>query len=205
MILLGLTGGIGCGKSSVTQLLSARGAIVIDSDAIAREMQESGSPLLAQLVERFGDVLNEDGSLNRAQLASIVFPSPENVKALNAIMHPAIGKEMSRRLDEQRKTDNVVVLDIPLLVENPRKGLSGVLVVDVDTEIAVERVVKHRGMDADDVRARISRQSTREQRIAIADRIIDNSGSLEELERQVEDAWQWAQQLQAAEPGAGSI
>jgi len=205
MILLGLTGGIGSGKSSVAQLLSARGAIVIDSDAIAREIQVSGSPLLAQLVERFGDVLNEDGSLNRAQLASIVFPSPENVKALNAIMHPAIGKEMSRRLDEQRKTDNVVVLDIPLLVENPRKGLSGVLVVDVDTELAVERVVKHRGMDADDVRARISRQSTREQRIAIADRIIDNSGSLEELERQVEDAWQWAQKLPAAEPGAGLI
>jgi len=205
MILLGLTGGIGSGKSSVAQLLSARGAIVIDSDAIAREMQTAGSPLLAQLVERFGDVLNEDGSLNRAQLASIVFPSPENVKALNAIMHPAIGKEMSRRLDEQRKTDNVVVLDIPLLVENPRKGLSGVLVVDVETELAVERVVKHRGMDADDVRARISRQSTREQRIAIADRIIDNSGSLEELERQVEDAWQWAQKLPAAEPGAGLI
>ena len=205
MILLGLTGGIGSGKSSVAQLLSARGAIVIDSDAIAREMQAAGSPLLAQLVERFGDVLNEDGSLNRAQLASIVFPSPENVKALNAIMHPAIGKEMSRRLDEQRKTDNVVVLDVPLLVENPRKGLSGVLVVDVETELAVERVVKHRGMDADDVRARISRQSTREQRIAIADRIIDNSGSLEELERQVEDAWQWAQKLPAAEPGAGLI
>jgi dephospho-CoA kinase len=205
MILLGLTGGIGSGKSSVAQLLSARGAIVIDSDAIAREMQTAGSPLLAQLVERFGDVLNEDGSLNRAQLASIVFPSPENVKALNAIMHPAIGREMSRRLDEQRRTDNVVVLDIPLLVENPRKGLSGVLVVDVDTELAVERVVKNRGMDADDVRARISRHSTREQRIAIADRIIDNSGSLEDLERQVEDAWQWAQQLPAAEPGAGLI
>ena len=205
MILLGLTGGIGSGKSSVAQLLSARGAIVIDSDAIAREMQAAGSPLLAQLVERFGDVLNEDGSLNRAQLASIVFPSPENVKALNAIMHPAIGKEMSRRLDEQRTTNNLVVLDIPLLVENPRKGLSGVLVVDIDTELAVERVVKHRGMDADDVRARISRQSTREQRVAIADRIIDNSGSLEDLERQVEDAWHWARQLPAAAPDAGSI
>jgi dephospho-CoA kinase len=205
MILLGLTGGIGSGKSSVAQLLSAKGAIVIDSDAIARELQAAGSPLLSQLVDRFGDVLNEDGSLNRAQLAAIVFPSPENVKALNAIMHPAIGKEMSRRLDEQRDTNNVVILDIPLLVENPRKGLSGVLVVDIDYELAVERVVKHRGMDADDVRARISRQSTREQRRAIADRIIDNSGSLEELERQVEDAWHWAQQLPAAEPGAGLI
>jgi dephospho-CoA kinase len=205
MILLGLTGGIGSGKSSVAQLLSAKGAIVIDSDAIARELQAAGSSLLSQLVDRFGDVLNEDGSLNRAQLAAIVFPSPENVKALNAIMHPAIGKEMSRRLDEQRDTNNVVILDIPLLVENPRKGLSGVLVVDIGSELAVERVVKHRGMDADDVRARISRQSTREQRRAIADRIIDNSGSLEELERQVEDAWHWAQQLPTAEPGAGLI
>jgi dephospho-CoA kinase len=205
MILLGLTGGIGSGKSSVAQLLSAKGAIVIDSDAIARELQAAGSSLLSQLVDRFGDVLNQDGSLNRAQLAAIVFPSPENVKALNAIMHPAIGKEMSRRLDEQRDTNNVVILDIPLLVENPRKGLSGVLVVDIGSELAVERVVKHRGMDADDVRARISRQSTREQRRAIADRIIDNSGSLEELERQVEDAWHWAQQLPTAEPGAGLI
>jgi dephospho-CoA kinase len=96
-------------------------------------------------------------------------------------------------------------LDIPLLVENPRKGLSGVLVVDVDSELAVERVVKHRGMDADDVRARISRQSTREQRRAIADRIIDNTGSLEELESQVDDVWLWAQQLPTAEPDAGSI
>ena len=205
MILLGLTGGIGSGKSSVAQLLSARGAIVIDSDAIARELQAAGSPLLSQLVDRFGDVLNEDGSLNRAQLAAIVFPSPENVKALNAIMHPAIGKEMSRRLDEQRDTNNVVILDIPLLVENPRKGLSGVLVVDVYSELAVERVVKHRGMDSDDVRARISRQSTREQRRAIADRIIDNTGSLEELASQVEDVWLWAQQLPTAEPDAGSI
>lgn len=205
MILLGLTGGIGSGKSSVAQYLSARGAIVIDSDAIARELQAAGSPLLSQLVDRFGDVLNEDGSLNRAKLAAIVFPSPENVKALNAVMHPAIGKEMSRRLDEQRDTNNVVILDIPLLVENPRKGLSGVIVVDVDTELAVERVVKHRGMNADDVRARISRQSTREQRRAIADRIIDNTGSLKDLEQQVDEVWQWAQQLPTAEPDAGSI
>ena len=205
MILLGLTGGIGSGKSSVAQYLSARGAIVIDSDAIARELQAAGSPLLAKLTESFGDVLNEDGSLNRAKLAAIVFPSPENGKALNAVMHPAIGKEMTRRLEEQRKTNNIVVLDIPLLVENPRKGLSGVIVVDVDTELAVQRVVEHRGMNADDVRARISRQSTRDERRAIADRIIDNSGSLKDLEQQVDEVWQWAQQLPAAEPDAGSI
>ena len=161
--------------------------------------------MLAKLTESFGDVLNEDGSLNRAKLAAIVFPSPENVKALNAVMHPAIGKEMTRRLEEQRKTNNIVVLDIPLLVENPRKGLSGVIVVDVDTELAVQRVVEHRGMNADDVRARISRQSTRDERRAIADRIINNSGSLKDLEQQVDEVWQWAQQLPAAEPDAGSI
>jgi dephospho-CoA kinase len=205
MILLGLTGGIGSGKSSVAQLLLSRGAIVIDSDAIARELQAAGSPLLEQLVDRFGDVLNHDGSLDRAKLASIVFPSPENVKALNAIMHPAIGKEMSDRLDSQRTTNNIVVLDIPLLVENPRKGLSGVVVVDVDPEVAIQRVVEHRGMNADDVRARIARQSTREQRREIADQVIDNAGTLDDLERQVDNVWNWAKQLPPAASDAGSM
>lgn len=205
MILLGLTGGIGSGKSSVAQLLLSRGAIVIDSDAIARELQAAGSPLLEQLVDRFGDVLNHDGSLDRAKLASIVFPSPENVKALNAIMHPAIGKEMSDRLEAQRTTNNIVVLDIPLLVENPRKGLSGVVVVDVDPEVAIQRVVEHRGMNADDVRARIARQSTREQRREIADLVIDNAGTLDDLERQVDSVWNWAKQLPPAASDAGSM
>jgi dephospho-CoA kinase len=205
MILLGLTGGIGSGKSSVAQLLLSRGAIVIDSDAIARELQAAGSPLLEQLVDRFGDVLNHDGSLDRAKLASIVFPSPENVKALNAIMHPAIGKEMSDRLEAQRTTNNIVVLDIPLLVENPRKGLSGVVVVDVDPEVAIQRVVEHRGMNADDVRARIARQSTREQRREIADQVIDNAGTLDDLERQVDSVWNWAKQLPPAASDAGSM
>ena len=205
MILLGLTGGIGSGKSSVAQLLLSRGAIVIDSDAIARELQAAGSPLLEQLVDRFGDVLNHDGSLDRAKLASIVFPSPENVKALNAIMHPAIGKEMSDRLEAQRTTNNIVVLDIPLLVENPRKGLSGVVVVDVDPEVAIQRVVEHRGMNADDVRARIARQSTREQRREIADQVIDNAGTLDDLERQVDSVWNWAKQLPQAASDAGSM
>jgi len=205
MILLGLTGGIGSGKSSVAQLLLSRGAIVIDSDAIARELQAAGSSLLEQLVDRFGDVLNHDGSLDRAKLASIVFPSPENVKALNAIMHPAIGKEMSDRLEAQRTTNNIVVLDIPLLVENPRKGLSGVVVVDVDPEVAIQRVVEHRGMNADDVRARIARQSTREQRREIADQVIDNAGTLDDLERQVDSVWNWAKQLPQAASDAGSM
>jgi dephospho-CoA kinase len=205
MILLGLTGGIGSGKSSVAQLLLSRGAIVIDSDAIARELQAAGSSLLEQLVDRFGDVLNHDGSLDRAKLASIVFPSPENVKALNAIMHPAIGKEMSDRLEAQRTTNNIVVLDIPLLVENPRKGLSGVVVVDVDPEVAIQRVVEHRGMNADDVRARIARQSSREQRREIADQVIDNAGTLDDLERQVDSVWKWAKQLPPAASDAGSM
>jgi dephospho-CoA kinase len=204
MILLGLTGGIGSGKSSVAKLLVDRGAVIIDSDAIARDLQVVGSPVLVQLAEKFGDVIAEDGSLDRAKLASIVFPLPENVKALNAIMHPAIGKETLRRLEAERDTDNVVVLDIPLLVENPRKGLSGILVVDVDPEIAISRVIQHRGMNEADVRARIARQSTREERRAIADRVIDNSGTVSELETQVDDVWNWIKALPAAVDGAGS-
>jgi dephospho-CoA kinase len=204
MILLGLTGGIGSGKSSVAKLLVDRGAVIIDSDAIARDLQVVGSPVLVQLAEKFGDVIAEDGSLDRAKLASIVFPLPENVKALNAIMHPAIGKETLRRLEAERDTDNVVVLDIPLLVENPRKGLSGILVVDVDPEIAISRVIQHRGMNEADVRARIARQSTREERRAIANRVIDNSGTVSELETQVDDVWNWIKALPAAVDGAGS-
>jgi dephospho-CoA kinase len=120
-------------------------------------------------------------------------------------MHPAIGKEMSDRLDSQRTTNNIVVLDIPLLVENPRKGLSGVVVVDVDPEVAIQRVVEHRGMNADDVRARIARQSTREQRREIADQVIDNAGTLDDLERQVDNVWNWAKQLPPAASDAGSM
>jgi dephospho-CoA kinase len=118
-------------------------------------------------------------------------------------VHPAIGKEMNRRIEEQRSTNNVVVLDIPLLVENPREGLCGVIVVDVPVDIAVDRLVSARGMAKDDAEARVSRQASREDRKAIADKVIDNSKDLEFLRQQVDEVWAWMQTLPAAAPDAG--
>ena len=204
MILVGLTGGIGSGKSTVSQLLSERGAIIVDADAVARELQQPGTEVLRLMAEAFGqEICNADGSLNRQAVADKVFGNAEALKTLNAIVHPAIGKEMNRRIEEQRSTNNVVVLDIPLLVENPREGLCGVVVVDVPVEIAVDRLVSARGMAKEDAEARMSRQASREDRRAIADKVIDNSRDLEFLRQQVDEVWAWMQQLPAAAPDAG--
>ena len=162
MILLGLTGGIGSGKSTVSSMLAAKGAVIIDADAIVKELQEPGQPLLAELAAEFGaSILREDGSLDRLALAGIAFADKDKVAALNKIVHPAVGKEMSRRLEEQRATDNVVVLDIPLLAENPREGLCGVIVVDVPVDTAVARLMEQRGFSETDARARIANQTSR--------------------------------------------
>lgn len=187
MILVGLTGGIGSGKSTVSARLAARGAVILDADAITRDVQMPGSPVLIELAERFGpEVLAADGSLQRQALADIVFTDPEALKALNAIVHPAVGREMNRRMIEQRTTTNVVILDIPLLTENPREGLQGRIVVDVPVETQVERLVKHRGFDEADARARIARQASRDERLATADFVVDNSGAPEDLEPQID-------------------
>ncbi|MFZ9696040.1 MAG: dephospho-CoA kinase [Ilumatobacteraceae bacterium] len=204
MILVGLTGGIGSGKSTVSALLAERGAIVIDADRITRELQAPGSPVLAEIADAFGaTVIDSKGELDRPALAALVFGNPEALARLNKIVHPAVGREMAARLEAQRETDNVVVLDIPLLVENPREGLCGTVVIDLPVEIAVERLVTHRNMDRADAEARISRQATREARMAIADRIIDNSGDLASLETQVDEAWQWMRSLPPAAADAG--
>ncbi|NDB06574.1 MAG: dephospho-CoA kinase, partial [Acidimicrobiia bacterium] len=182
MILVGLTGGIGSGKSTVSALLAERGAVIIDADAITREVQLPGSPVVKELADRFGaEILAADGSLERQALANIVFTDPEALKALNAIVHPAVGREMNRRLIEQRTTDHVVILDIPLLTENPREGLQGRIVVDVPVETQIRRLVAHRGFDEADARARIARQATREERLAGADFVVDNSGTPDDL------------------------
>jgi dephospho-CoA kinase len=196
VILVGLTGGIGSGKSTISSLLEGKGAVIIDADAIVREVQLPGSAVLAELAEKFGsEVLAADGSLDRQAVANIVFTDPDALKALNAIVHPAVGKEMNRRMIEQRTTDHVVVLDIPLLTENPREGLQGKIVVDVPVEVQVERLVKYRGFDEADARARISRQATREQRLATADFVVDNSGDLADLQPQIDKLWQWLNSL----------
>jgi dephospho-CoA kinase len=196
VILVGLTGGIGSGKSTISSLLEGKGAIIIDADAIVREVQLPGSAVLTELVAKFGaGVLAADGSLDRQAVANIVFTDPEALKALNAIVHPAVGKEMNRRMIEQRTTDHVVILDIPLLTENPREGLQGKIVVDVPVEVQVERLVKYRGFDEADARARISRQATREQRLATADFVVDNSGDLADLQPQIDKLWLWLNSL----------
>jgi dephospho-CoA kinase len=201
VILVGLTGGIGSGKSTVSVLLAERGAVIIDADAIAREVQQPGSPVLAQLAEAFGDqVIAADGSLDRPAVAAIVFNDADQLKVLNRIVHPAIGIEVNRRITEQIPTDRVVVLDIPLLTENPREGTAATVVVDLPIEIAVDRLVRSRGFTDDDARARISRQATREQRLAKADRVIDNSGDEAHLLAQVEELWTWMQTLPHVPP-----
>lgn len=205
MILIGLTGGIGSGKSTVSSLLAKRGAVIIDADAITRELQQPGAPLLGVLAERFGaHIIAADGSLIREELRNIAFSDADALKDLNKIVHPAVATEMDRRMEEVRNTDKVVILDIPLLTENPRKGLCGIVVVDVPVEVQVARLAEFRGMKEEDARAVIAKQATREERTKIADQVIDNSGDLESLQAQVDAVWQWAQQLPPATEDAGT-
>jgi dephospho-CoA kinase len=196
VILVGLTGGIGSGKSTVSALLRQHGALIVDADAIVRELQQPGSPVLDQIADRFGaSIIAADGSLDRAALATIVFGDDQAIKDLNTIVHPAVGAEMNRRVAAAALTDQVVVMDIPLLAENPRKGLQAKIVVDVDPELAVHRLVSFRRMSEADARARIARQSPRADRLAIADRVIDNNGDLDELTAQVDELWAWLHAL----------
>jgi len=196
MILIGLTGGIGCGKSEVSRLLADRGAIIIDADLIVRELQQPNGEIFSQIVEMFGDsVVADDGTLNRGAVANEVFKDKAILKKLNELIHPVVRRVMNERVKSYSDTSNVVVLDIPLLVENPREGLDGVVVVDLDPEIAVERIVEQRKMNIDDARARVANQSSREQRRAIANFIIDNSGDRKALDLQVDAAWSWINAL----------
>jgi dephospho-CoA kinase len=194
MLLLGLTGGIGSGKSTVSAEFARRGAIVIDADLVVRELQSPGGAVLAAMVEHFGDaILSADGTLNRQAVADIVFNDPEQLKALNAIVHPKVGEEIDGRIEAQRDTDNVVILDVPLLVESKAYETEGIIVVDTDPEIAVERLVESRGFKADDARARMKLQATREERRAVAAFIVPNDGSQEELMTHIDKCWDWIQ------------
>ena len=201
MKLIGLTGGIGSGKSSVSSLLAERGAVVVDADAITRRLQQPGEPVFEAIAARFGPgVVAADGTLDRPALASIVFGDDEALRALNELVHPAVGVAIAEAIAARAGTDAVVVLDVPLLVESsrPRSDLAGLLVVDCPVDVAVERLVRHRGMDEADARARIARQATREERLARADHVIDNAGPPEALPALVERAWAWIGGLPAA-------
>lgn len=196
MILIGLTGGIGAGKSTVSAMLAQRGALIIDGDAIVRGLQLPGSPVLARIVERFGvEVLTTNGELDRAAVAGIVFVDSMALADLNEIVHPPLGIEIAKRIDAQRDSDRVVVLDLPLLSENPRRDLGGIIVVDIEPEIARDRLVKFRGMSVSDVEARMANQASRDARKSIADFIINNSFDLDHLRSEVERAWMWITNL----------
>lgn len=192
MILVGLTGGIGSGKSTVSAALAERGAVVVDADAIVHELQSPGQPVLAAMVDRFGDaILHPDGTLDRKAVAAVVFGDADALKDLGEIVHPPVRDEIFRRVVEQDATDNVVVLDIPLLTESGWEGLIGTIVVDLDPELAVERLVRFRQFDEADARARIAKQATREERLAKAAFVIDNSGTVDDLAPQIEACWAW--------------
>jgi dephospho-CoA kinase len=189
MLMVGLTGGIGVGKSTVAALLTQRGAVTIDADEIAREVVEPGTPTLAKLVERFGpEILRPDGSLDRAALAAVAFVDDVTRKELEAITHPAIGAEFLRRVAEA-PPDAVVVHDVPLLVESKRGfEYAVVIVVEAPLETRLDRL-EARGVPRDDARRRIGLQATDADRRKVATWVVDNSGDLAHLEHQITDIW----------------
>ncbi|MDF3288684.1 dephospho-CoA kinase [Streptomyces silvisoli] len=191
MLKVGLTGGIGAGKSEVSRLLASYGAVVIDSDRIAREVVEPGTPGLAAVVAEFGkSVLAADGSLDRPKLGGIVFADPERLKALNAIVHPLV-RDRSAQLEAAAADDAIVVHDVPLLTENGLAPLFDlVVVVDAAPQTQLDRLVRLRGMAEDEARSRMAAQASRDQRLATADFVIDNDGPLADLEPRVREIWE---------------
>jgi dephospho-CoA kinase len=191
MTRAGLTGGIGSGKSTVSALLSSYGAVIIDSDRIAREVVEPGTPGLAAVVAAFGPgILLPDGALDRPALGSIVFADPDRLRALNAIVHPLV-RDRSAQLEAAAGPDVLVIHDVPLLAENGLAPLyDSVIVVDASPETQLDRLVRLRGMSEDEARARMAAQASRQDRLAIADFVIDNDGPLDALEPQVRKAWE---------------
>ncbi|MBY8887395.1 dephospho-CoA kinase [Streptomyces sp. PTM05] len=191
MLKVGLTGGIGAGKSEVSRLLAAYGAVVVDADRIAREVVEPGTPGLAAVVAEFGpEVLRADGTLDRPRLGGIVFADPGRLAALNAIVHPLVGRR-SAELEAAAGPDAIVVHDVPLLTENGLAPLYDlVVVVDASSGTRLERLTRLRGMSEEEARSRMAAQATREQRLAVADLVIDNDGPLEALEPRVKRVWE---------------
>jgi dephospho-CoA kinase len=206
MLSVGLTGGIGAGKSEVSRLLVECGAVLIDADRIAREVVAPGTPGLAAVVEAFGEeILAEDGSLDRPRLGALVFADPDRLAVLNSIVHPLVGAR-SRALQSAAAEDAVVVHDVPLLTENGLASLYDlVVVVDVDPATQLDRLVRLRGMSEEDARARMAAQASREERRAVADVVLDNDVPLPELERRVRALWDdLVRRARTAPPGAGA-
>lgn len=188
--IIGVTGGIGSGKSSVARILGELGATVIDADALARDVVEPGSPTLDALVSRFGpDIVDSSGNLLRAKLAAMAFADPQGTEDLNAIMHPPIARLAADRI--ARSSAPVVVYDMPLLVETKQHELVDmVVVVDVSPETQMERALARGTLTEEDIKRRLNAQASRDERLAISDYVLSNDGTPDELRRQVEDLWQ---------------
>jgi dephospho-CoA kinase len=191
VLLVGLTGGIGSGKSTVARLLERRGAVVIDADQLGREAVAKGTPAFERVVQTFGDaVVAPDGNLDRAALAAIIFSDPERKAVLESIVHPEVARRFGERVDELRGTDQVVIYVSPLLVElGLGPAFDVVIVVTASPHLRVSRVASGRGLTPEDVRGRMATQATDEQRMEVAHILVDNDGSLAELEPQVERIW----------------
>lgn len=191
---LGLTGGIGAGKSTVSSMLGQLGAVIIDADAISRELMSAGSAVLAQVVEAFGpQILTEAGELNRPALAELIFANEDQRQLLNSIVHPAVrarSQELAEAAAAEPGFSGIIVEDIPLLTETGQASrFDGVILVEADRQLRLDRLMQGRGMSLAEAQARMDAQASDEQRRAIASWVIDNSGSLEETRRQVEDLW----------------
>jgi dephospho-CoA kinase len=203
MLAVGLTGGIGSGKSAVADMLVERGAVLIDADQVARDVVAPGGPAYQPLIDRFGQgIVAADGTIDRPALANIAFADEESRLALNAITHPAIGIRMIEMRGALADTDHIVVLAIPLLTALHRETvkLHKVVVVDTPTDIALERLLSQRGFDKADAEARIRAQISREERAKEADYVLDNSGDRAALEREVADLWDWLLAAQKERP-----
>jgi dephospho-CoA kinase len=202
MLLVGLTGGIGAGKSSVAALLAERGAVILDADQVARDVVEPDQPAFAALVERFGpEIVGADGRLDRAKLAELAFASDTGTADLNAIVHPAVGREFLARM-KAAPAEAIVVCDVPLLVESETarsRGYEYVIVVEAPLEIRLERL-EERGVPRDDAKARIAQQASDDERRAIATHLVDNAGDRAQLEAQVDAIWQDLLRLHAEKP-----
>jgi len=188
--VVGITGGVGSGKSTAASCLKKHGAVVVDADEISRTLTKNGSPVIAEISQAFGaQILHADGSLNRSALAALVFSDSKALEKLNAIMHPKIRMEAIRQI-EACAIDQIVVYDMPLLIETDSVALCDVvIVVDLDTKEQIERLVKNRGMSHEEAEARIRNQATREQRNLVATWVIDNSKTTKECEQECASVW----------------
>jgi dephospho-CoA kinase len=205
VLTVGLTGGIGAGKSTVADLLVGHGAKLVDADLVAREVVAPGGPAYQPVIDRFGPgIVDAAGLIDRPKLAQLVFGHPEALADLNAITHPAIGVEMIARKDHFAGTNEIVVMDIPLLKSVHRQllALAAVIVVDTPTELALERLVTLRGMAPADARARIGSQIDRQDRVAGADLVIDNSGDHDHLAAEVNRIWAALVELRDGDRGS---